>query len=691
VLSALLRYRGLPPKLDLIVLCGRVAQAVALYGTEIAVDAAGADSSHVNLGSCALPFLDSPTNGVALPSHSAAFRQARSFVELKAALSRRVVLMLVGLLGADVVLDRYGSLTSLGRATMRALNTIDFPDSLAQCGPLVGGPRKHASVTLLDLRNGMPALGEASMRAVKRWERRHLERALVLHDWRSLLADALRAGNADRAARALAEELSGADDEQRAVLRSRLQEAIADAQKIKSLFVVTQEIHDMAVDVIKSCGVSSCGQLLQQRRANKKNGAALVHNRVLQAIVKNKNAEQPLNQAHLPPAEQREPVGLRAMAAAASKRAANAKKASPPSKPPEAMAVDAAPTTSSLLKRPLLTPAQTTDGAVPMAIDGGVPTAPLSPPPEPAGKRPRGPHAQPLAQPAAASAATVRSPALEPRPPPDKAKPAPVDKKRRRHQRRKTSATTTTTATATNNTAKKSAFERAVARSPDGADALPDVVLVLHADFAKGKDCSVARPFRKQLPVGSFLRYMLNKRKFNRRSGLLRKRNLKIKTIKQQEHYTSATDTYLRRSKAQLNYNTKVEKIRRDSAYAEPLPTMGPDGKWRAARNAEPLARQHRRLRQRDVSASLVQAWALYQFMLGKPRPDVLSFDWEVKLRTEYRAQLATFDNDHSKALDAIVSAAVAKNTSTKKKITPRAVANALFGVHVVSCTRNQE
>jgi hypothetical protein len=109
---------------------------------------------------------------------------------------------------------------------------------------------------------------------------------------------------------------------------------------------------------------------------------------------------------------------------------------------------------------------------------------------------------------------------------------------------------------------------------------------------------------------------------------------------------------------------------------------MGPDGKWRRPLQTSPQARMHRRLRQRDVSAALVQARALTDFIQGKPRADVLCFKSEVELRADYAKLLSRSANDHAQALEELCSRCVAHNRTNKKKISPFSVANALYGVY---------
>ena len=222
----------------------------------------------------------------------------------------------------------------------------------------------------------------------------------------------------------------------------------------------------------------------------------------------------------------------------------------------------------------------------------------------------------------------------------------------------------------------KSAYQRAVERTPDGK---PDIIIIRHADFMRRKVGSVMK--QGSMPNRKWAAYLKKLSTHKRRTGPL---NPQIYTIQQSEQYTSATNTRLQRSKRQISYDCKSEPIgaigaNQRAVPADVLPVMGPDGKWR--RITSPAAREYRRLRQRDTSAVLVQAYALYQFMLGKPRPDVLSFKSEVELRARYAEHLGDQKDDHAAALKALVDEVVAKNAKQKKQISPASVAKAIYGV----------
>ena len=146
------------------------------------------------------------------------------------------------------------------------------------------------------------------------------------------------------------------------------------------------------------------------------------------------------------------------------------------------------------------------------------------------------------------------------------------------------------------------------------------------------------------------------------------------------EEFSSARDTRLRKDATTLTYNAKIESL-----TDEPAPfaakVLAADGKTREPRlPGEALeARHERRARQRDVSAALVQGYAVQRHAFELPRPDELSFLWAIAERAKFAEQLAQHANDHLEAFEAHVAEWRERGGRRAKR--PASLASALFGV----------
>lgn len=127
--------------------------------------------------------------------------------------------------------------------------------------------------------------------------------------------------------------------------------------------------------------------------------------------------------------------------------------------------------------------------------------------------------------------------------------------------------------------------------SPAVAPSVQRTVIVYHADFLNDGDNAHVRG---AAPAGGLARHLDRNKLMSATAG-----DAHTVSVRLSEAFTSKVDTRLRRTAASRGHNCKVERI--DDRYAEPLPTLGPDGKWRVLDAA--AARQARRLLQRDVCA----------------------------------------------------------------------------------------
>lgn len=193
----------------------------------------------------------------------------------------------------------------------------------------------------------------------------------------------------------------------------------------------------------------------------------------------------------------------------------------------------------------------------------------------------------------------------------------------------------------------------------------PKLVFVYHFDFLKENT-----PKRGSVPSRTFVNRLQQQMRASSRLGL----HPAVFSAQMSEHYTSKMNAYLRYSQAAADdYNCKYVTIAADE---RPLPYLAANGEWCVYEDP----RAHRRIRQRDELAALVQAYALVLFMNGQPRPDELSFPWQVEERKQFQQAIAE-NASPAEALRAHIRAWRSARSGKLRARSAPALAAALFGV----------
>jgi hypothetical protein len=200
----------------------------------------------------------------------------------------------------------------------------------------------------------------------------------------------------------------------------------------------------------------------------------------------------------------------------------------------------------------------------------------------------------------------------------------------------------------------------------------PKLVFVYHFDFLKENT-----PKRGGMPSRTFV----NRLQQQMRASAYNGQSSAVYSAQMSEQYTSKMNAYLRYSQAAADdYNRKDVPI---ADNERPLPAINEQGEW--CRYEEPRA--HRRIRQRDELAALVQAYALILFMNCQQRPDALSFPWQIEERKKFdatRQMTRSRENGNvtdGAALRSHICAWRNERTGKLRARSPTALAAALYGV----------
>jgi hypothetical protein len=127
------------------------------------------------------------------------------------------------------------------------------------------------------------------------------------------------------------------------------------------------------------------------------------------------------------------------------------------------------------------------------------------------------------------------------------------------------------------------------------------------------------------------------------------------------EHFTSKFDTnHTKHTRtSMLNYNSKIEltTLGRNQGAVLPIVVLDKHGKQLTSPIVTtPDGAALSRIRQRDVSATVLQAEEAARFARRAPRSDALSYQSEIAERARYRRLFVENNNNHTETLEAFVS-----------------------------------